>query len=333
MFVVHYCCGSYANGLFGGVPRYDHQIALCFPSRIFFVAPLEREHMKHFVATCSAGECLVIVDNHHALDVPLDTPCIVVHHGCAQEHAERAPSREDLIPMAKAQGRIWAERSPENTRVISISTFCTEMFMKHNGDSYARFDRILVLHSTEHDESLIWKPPHSLGGHRQKIRVLGNFNGISKGSTRIKEIEHDGRIDVKRLQIYPIAGESVHDFQLRKQREYASCDVFLQLSVHEGNSFASLDAVQIGMPIVATNVGLFYKDAPCDSFVSIGYRASADEIIHAILEADSRSREIGANARHFYMQKCRFRDWCDTMQNIVQGMPLEKKKKHCVAKQ
>ena len=32
--IIHYCCGSYDQGVHGGVARYDYHIKLAFPQRI-----------------------------------------------------------------------------------------------------------------------------------------------------------------------------------------------------------------------------------------------------------------------------------------------------------
>ena len=35
MNIIHYCCGSYEGGNYGGVARYDYHIKLIFPNRKF----------------------------------------------------------------------------------------------------------------------------------------------------------------------------------------------------------------------------------------------------------------------------------------------------------
>ena len=59
----------------------------------------------------------------------------------------------------------------------------------------------------------------------------------------------------------------------RKQNIYLQSDIFLQISNSEGNSYATLDALICGLPIVSSNVGLFYKDVPEDCFVKLEWDA------------------------------------------------------------
>ena len=88
--IIHYCCGSYDEGLYGGVERYDYQIKLAFPNRIFFQGPQQKNKMLHFLEKCDKP--IVITDNHLSMDIPNKYPLILVHHGSALTHAEREPT-------------------------------------------------------------------------------------------------------------------------------------------------------------------------------------------------------------------------------------------------
>jgi len=78
----------------------------------------------------------------------------------------------------------------------------------------------------------------------------------------------------KQLQVY--LRNSIEDFNQEKQKIYVNSDIFLQLSVSEGNSYATLDAVMCGLVIIATDVGLFFKDVPDDCFVRLDWRRLGD---------------------------------------------------------
>lgn len=310
--IVHVCCGAYQHALFGGVPRYAHQISRCFPD---CTVVRNRAELLCFLQTHT--DALVIADNHYALMVPDHIPCIVVHHGCAAEHVARSAARADLVPIAEAQGSVWHVRMPENTQVISISTFCTDMFTKHYGEAYTRFPRILLPHASEHDERVLWSPVQE---RDDNVRVLGNFKGSSKGEVRAKDVGAlDARLCMRGMHVLPhgIDDESIADFERRKQALYAQCDVFLQLSVHEGNSYATLDALAMGMPVVATDVGAFYKDVPENAFVRIPWNATSEQVRDAIFEAHANAEALSAAARAFYMQHWRFDQWTHRMRQLV----------------
>ena len=88
--IVHYCVGSYEQNNYGGVARYDYQIKLAFPNRIFFQGPRDKNKMLDFLEKCKNP--LVITDNHLSLDIPNKYKIILVHHGVANTHALRDPN-------------------------------------------------------------------------------------------------------------------------------------------------------------------------------------------------------------------------------------------------
>ena len=44
-------------------------------------------------------------------------------------------------------------RNPNNTWIISVSTSCTEDFTKHYPQTYPKFKRIDIMHTSEFEES------------------------------------------------------------------------------------------------------------------------------------------------------------------------------------
>ena len=88
--IIHYCCGSYDQGAYGGVARYDYQIKLAFPHRRFFQGPQQKKYMLQFLEKCDKP--IVITDNHLSIDIPNKYPLILVHHGCAKTTADRNPT-------------------------------------------------------------------------------------------------------------------------------------------------------------------------------------------------------------------------------------------------
>ena len=80
-----------------------------------------------------------------------------------------------------------------------------------------------------------------------------------------------------------------------------------------------MDALLCGLPVVSTNVGLFYKDVPEDCFVKIEWNRKNDMkyVKEKLLYAWENKEEIGRKGREWYMKNCRMMDWKDNMWNIV----------------
>ena len=45
MTIIHYCCDTTWSGAVGGVPRYDYQLSLIVPNRIFVKGPEEKNKL------------------------------------------------------------------------------------------------------------------------------------------------------------------------------------------------------------------------------------------------------------------------------------------------
>ena len=311
--IVHYCCGAYYRGNFGGVACYDYQLSKVFPQRVFFEGPRERDEMLKFLETCENP--LVITDNHLSCDIPNKYNTFVVHHGVALTHAIREPTWDPYWKelCCNGQDKMFYHRFPESTKFISISKFCSDEFLKHYRDDYERFDRLEILHSSEMNSNI----------YKQKWNdtpvVLGNWSTENKGKLLINQLKNneDGFV-FKNLSVFPIQGD-IEDFIRRKQGEYINSDIFLQLSLSEGNSYATLDALLCGLPVVASNVGLFYKDIPEDCFVKIEWEKNNDlEYVNNKLKYAWENKEkLSNNARQWYMSNCSNEIWQKKMRGLI----------------
>lgn len=309
--VIHYCCGKYPN--VGGVPRFDLQISIVFPNRKFFYGPQEKEKLLHYLSMCENP--IVITDNHLACDIPNTYNVILVHHGSVRAHAEREAGWGDS-GIAKlccdGQEKMLTFRDPAKTIIVSISQFCTENFKKYYGENYTQFQRIDLLHSSEVDES------RYKTSFNEKPIVLGNWQGVNKGQTLIpKLISSLKEYHFAQLNVYPEG--DYKEFNNRKQDIYLKSDIFLQISNSEGNSYATLDALLCGMVVVASDVGLFYKDVPDDCFVKLDWKRNGDvDYVRERLEYAWEHRdELSKNARKWYMENCRFSDWARKFKQLL----------------
>lgn len=312
--IIHYCCGSYDLGNYGGVARYDYHIKLAFPERKFFSGPQQKNQMLEYLKTCKNP--IVITDNHLACDIPNEYKCYLVHHGCALVTAERNPGWNkywrDLC--CNGQKRMLSYRQPENTTIISISKACTDDFTRYFNKEYTKFKRIDLLHSSELDEDCYVKK------FNINPTVLGNWTALKKGKLLIPKLKYKTTDFVfNQLNVNIDRNENIKDFNKRKQDIYLQNDIFLQLSNSEGNSYASLDALLCGLVVVASNVGLFYKDVPEDCFVKLDWTRNNDvEYIYSKLKyAWENKEEISRKGREWYLKNCRFVDWTNKMRKII----------------
>jgi len=268
--IIHYCCGSYYKGGFGGVARYDYHISKVFPKYKHFTGPQEKSQLLSFLNSCKNP--LVITDNHLACDIPNKYETILVHHGVAETHAAREPGWnkywKDLC--CNGQKKMLYHRDPMCTRLVSISEFCTDEFTRYYGETYTKFPLYKILHTSELNENKYKKKWNNLP------IVIGNWKGFNKGEIAVKKlIKKCKNFAFRPLNVYPNAN-GIEDWNIRKQESYLQSDIFLQLSLCEGNSYATLDALLCGIPVVSSNVGLFYKDVPEDCFVKIDWKRNND---------------------------------------------------------
>ena len=311
--IISYCCDKYPG--IGGVARYDSQLNIIFPSRVFFTGPKQKNLMLEFLSKCSNP--IVITDNHLSCDIPNQYPILLVHHGCAKTTSERTPNWDkywrDLC--CNGQNIMLNYRDPLKTWIISISKACSDDFTKYYSDSYTKFKRLDILHPSEFNDSIYKNTFNS------NPKVLGNWAHEKKGKDLIPDlIKNSKQFEFIQLNISPGKNESLENFNKRKQQIYLDSDIFLQISVSEGNSYATLDALLCGLVVVASNVGLFYADVPDDCFVKIPWEKNND--IDFVLEKINYAWEnrdiLSANGRNWYLKNCSFIDWRKKMYTVIE---------------
>jgi glycosyltransferase involved in cell wall biosynthesis len=258
---------------------------------------------------------LIITDNHLSCDIPNKYNILLVHHGCAKTTSERNPDWGEPWKSlcTNGQNKMLDYRDPKTTTIISISQSCTDDFTKYYGEKYTKFKRLDVLHPSELDETRYKK------NFNDKPIILGNWNHPKKGQKVLPHLKSKMKdFNFKQLSV-GCNGKNFEDFNKRKQDIYLGSDIFLQIATSEGNSYATLDALICGLVIVASDVGLFYKDVPENCFVKLDWRKNndVDYVEEKILEAWSRREELSKNCRQWYLDNCRFIDWEKKMNEIV----------------
>lgn len=303
--IIHYCCGSYFKGFHGGVARYDYQISLAFPNYKHFTGPQEKGQLLEYLKNCNNP--LVITDNHLSIDIPNTYDVLLVHHGCAMTTSIRNPEWEEPWKSlcTTGQNKMLDFRDVKKTKIISISQSCTDDFIHYYGEKYNKFNRVTILHSSELDES-----EYKTKFNNNPI-VLGNWVGLKKGQRLIQNLKENIKNFTFQQLSVNIDSRGINSFNKRKQDIYLKADIFLQISNSEGNSYATLDALLCGLPIVSSNVGLFYEDVPEDCFVKIPWEKNNDAkyVEEKLKFAWKHREELGKKARKWYLENCRFDDW------------------------
>jgi glycosyltransferase involved in cell wall biosynthesis len=310
--IVHYCCGSYKYGDIGGVARYDFDLQNVFPDRIFFHGPSEKTLLIEFLN--KNPNSIVFTDNHLACDIPNKYFTYIVHHGCALTHAEREPGWDKYWKELCCNGQLKMlnYRDPKNTHIISISQFCTDEFKKHFGSKYEKFRRIKILHSSQISPSIKLK-------WNTKPIVLHNCNGCNKGQSTTMHLQKKApQYIFNKLHCKADKG-LIKFWNKKKETIYKNCDIFLQLSLSEGYGYSTLDALFCGLPVVATNVGLFYEDLPEDCFVKLDYkkRDDLDYVIDKINYAWKNRELLTKRAHDWIIKNCDFEEWRRKMLKLI----------------
>lgn len=316
--IIHFCASSYETGSVGGVARFDDHVKRAFPHRIHFSQRQIREMYSYLNKNRDA---IVITDNQLSVHVPNQIKTIIFHHGCGKTTWERNYKNEkDGLGFYKnyvePQERMLTYRNPKNTIIATISTACTEDFTRYYGDKYTQFDRYDMFHTSEFDES-----KYKTRFNKNPV-VLGNWLNKKKGAEILPTLKSNIKdFTFKQLNIYPasLSESDLQDFTHKKQEIYNSADIFLQISNSEGNAYATLDALICGLPIVASNVGLFYKDVPEDCFVKLDWQRNSDEeyVRNKLLYAWENKEILSKNARNWYMKNYRYVDWLVKVRKMV----------------
>lgn len=113
--------------------------------------------------------------------------------------------------------------------------------------------------------------------------------------------------------------KNYEEYNKEKQQIYLNNDIFLQLSLSERYSYSTLDAFLTGNVIVATDVGLTYKDVPEDCYVKLDYTKINDinYLLDKLYYAWKNKELLSRKARLFYLNNCNMDIWKNQMINLI----------------
>ena len=313
--IVHYCASSYFLGDFGGVPRFDYQLSLVFPNRRFIQEGDILELLNYLYQN---NDAIVLTDNHLSLEIPNDIKTIVVHHGCAKyNYLMNKHDFSWFIKYVQPQSKMFYYRSKESTIFLSISEFTSKIFQQFYPIPYKRNRFTKILHPSELNQN-IYKTEFN-----NKPIILGDWRSITKGEGLIKEIKKNLiKYKFKKLDIdikKPYTNEQINLFNKEKQKIYLNSDLFLNLSNSEGYSYAAVDAMICGLPIVTTRVGVFFNDVPSNCYVELDLEKLNDfNYLEERIEYAWQNRyELSKNIREYYLDRCNFNKWEKELRNLI----------------
>lgn len=303
--IISYCCGTYENGNFGGVARFENDFRNIFPDRIFFKGPEEKGKMLKYLARCKNP--IIVTDNHLSCDIPNRYMTIIVHHGCAEVTSERNPTWGEPWKSLCTEGqrKMLKIRDPSKSIFVSTSISCKKDFERCFGKLYTRFKVIDILLTSELDESI-----HKKTWNKIPV-VMGSWSHVKKGKNHIENIKKNMpnyKFDNLSVKLH---GKNYEKFFREKQDGYIRNDIYLLLSNSEGTPYAALDALCCGLVVIATNVGIFEYDVPDDCFVKMDWRRVSDPryVKKKVDEGWSKRYELGEKGRKWYLEnasQCQF---------------------------
>ena len=269
--IIHYCCGNYQTGDFGGVARFDHCLKSSFPDVIMYQGPHQKSEFLSFINQCEIPP-VIFTDNHLVCDIPNEFKTIVVNHGCAERTNEYNKDWDEYWKKLCLDGQssMLQNRKPDTTVMMPICKSVYDDFVKYHGEMYTKFKIRQITHYSYLNDKNVKK----YTANNLKIRVLGKFNNnkiidklvISELNDKyyFQNINVDGRF-------YKTAAEYID----AKQKMYLQCDMFIHISSYESSVYEILDAITCGIVVVSTDVGLSVE-MPDNSYVAIDAKKVGD---------------------------------------------------------
>jgi len=271
--IYHYVEGSYLDGLFGGVPRFDFELHKTIS---------ELKTIKINDDIKFKDNDIVITGNDLCNKIPNHITCIVVHHGLARVHQEREPDWDGTHYVIGQDKMIHRP----NTIFVAPSSYCEKQFFKY----YNKKDDYKIFHSVD------TKP---LGEPKREKIIIGDWRNNNKGSNIIDKLR-----ETKKFKFINLKCDKYH-----KSEAYSQASIYLTLSLSEGCSYSQLDALACDLPVLSTNVSLF--DGDCDDTCGLSIDWTERENIDLIIDKLEYiyNNYTKFNPRTWLLKKNNFETW------------------------
>lgn len=310
-YIISYCSNTYPYS-YGGVSRFDYCLSKIFPSRHFFKGPQEIDKVLQFIK--NKNNYIIITDNHLSSQFPKEIPLIIVHHGVARVHLEREKNWDKKWKNMCVYGQdiMIHLRKPENTIMISPSIFCINEFSRIYGSSYNNFKKYYIPHASELNEN-IYKTKFN-----KKPVIIGNWSSELKGSNYIdKLINKLPEFEFKKMDI-DFTNKTIDEYNMCKQKYYTDGDIYLCLSLVEGASYSTIDAMMNNLLIVSTNVGIMENEVSDKTFIKMDWNNLDIDIICKNIKFIWENRDKYNNkSREEYFKLISWNKWKEKWENIT----------------
>lgn len=230
MKIVHISATTRAKGDNGGVPKFGDYLQKAIGCDV--VAAGEVDIRKYDI---------VIGDGYFVSGADLSSQRVIsIVHGSWKEFAIRNKKQSDFFGEAERQGNIW-----KNSRVekVAVSQSSAKYLEIHHG---VKADKVIL---NAVDTNLFVPKTDSLG-YWDKPLVIYAANDYNKdGQGRLGQIVELCKDEFNFRYLGAAQGE--------EHTKFAEGDIYIQASFYEGNSYATLEAMSCGLPVVASRTGLF----------------------------------------------------------------------------
>lgn len=228
MKIVHISATKRSEGDLGGVPKFAWYLQKAIGCDI--VIPGELKNFDNYD--------VVIGDGYFVGGANYNRQIVIsVVHGCWKEFAIRNKKEKDFFGEVERQNSIW--KNPKIFKV-AVSKASAKYLKLHHG---IEADEIIL----NGIDTEVFRPKNHNNKKPVVIYASNDYNKDGQGELgKIAELLK-GEFEFRYLGA-----------QLGEEAEkYSQGDIYIQRSFYEGNSYAALEAMACGLPVVASETGLF----------------------------------------------------------------------------
>lgn len=247
-------------------------------------------------------DTICIVDGYNGLgSIPSHIKIVSMVHGLWKEFAIRNDKVKDFALEVERQHKMWTTRP--NTYLVASSPSAAKYLKIHHGVDPHK----IVLHGIDTD---LFKPMKKRNEKPVVLHAATDYNKDGHGRLgKIAEL-------CKRDFDFRFLGAEIGE----EHEKFAQGDIFIQGSFYEGNSFASLEALSCGLPVVASRAGLF-EDYEFDMPVGevVDWDAPAEKFVEMVYKVWDNYK--GYCPREWMLKHCTFerfeKDWTEFLEGLI----------------